>query len=146
MVREIEHITLTTGSTRTSPRDEVADHVVAHIRTSMAEANGRLGNTGWAVKMVPFDVPEVHCFDLLYEGAPVVRCWLNNHPDPKLTDMMWGSLGNFRLPGVKLTRPKPGCWLAVALLPEAVALFARSPGTLMEAGDLERCVAWALLE
>jgi hypothetical protein len=37
-------------------------------------------------------------------------------------------------------------WLAVTILPDGLSLYTSDPEKLMEAGDLERCVAWTLLE
>ena len=43
---------------------------------------------------------------------------------------------------VQLVRPRGQVWLAAAVMPAIIA----QPSILVEAGDLERCVAWAIIE
>ena len=73
------------------------------------------------------------------------RCWLclNAH----VSKSMWAAALTGRLdPEVHVSQPKSTPWLAAALLPAAISLGLIDPGVLMELGDLERCVAWALIE
>jgi hypothetical protein len=46
---------------------------------------------------------------------------------------------------VRLTKPASLPWLAVGLLPDGMALLGGRRELMIELGDFERCVAWALL-
>jgi len=50
------------------------------------------------------------------------------------------------LPDVRLTKPAVPPWLAAGLLPDGMALLGNQSDLMLELGDFERCVAWALLE
>lgn len=141
--RAFEHITITTGATRMSPRSEVDDETIAMIRAALAR-DGVMGETGWRVHLLETP-PGGRAFDLAYRGSLVVRCWLCT--DRSASDAMWEAASAV-VPDehVRLARPRGSPWLAASLLPGSVALLIKSRGALMEAGDLERCVAWALLE
>lgn len=144
-VLAIEHVTLTTGATRESARSEVADHVVHRIREALATSDGTLWDTGWRVALLP--TPEGgHVFDLLWRGTPVVRCWLC--VDGGASDEMWRAAkgGGIVLPGTRLMRPRRVPWLAASMRPEVLSLKDGTATVVGEAGDLERCVAWALLD
>lgn len=140
-VKHIEHITITTGASRLSARREVNADTIAFIRTALAEKDGRLDDSGWVVTIIP--TPEGgHVYDLIYHGALLARCWLCVSDD--VSDAMWGAASaQGILPGTRLHRPVTTPWLAVTLLPAAIAV---EPGILLQLGDLERCVAWALLD
>jgi len=141
MVKAIEHITITTGATRMSARSEVDDETVRHLQRAIAEGSP-LGD-GWMYQAQPLlGCTQAWVFDLVCVGAPVVRSWLC--ADSKQTDAMWARASEEPIDErVVLHRPRGVPWLACALLPGALSI---GPEILMMAGDLERCVAWALLE
>jgi hypothetical protein len=47
---------------------------------------------------------------------------------------------------VRLTKPALLPWLAVGLLPDGMVLLGNQSDLMLELGDFERYVAWALLE
>jgi hypothetical protein len=47
---------------------------------------------------------------------------------------------------VQLVRPRGQVRLAAAIIAEALAQVVEHPYVLPEAGDLERCVAWAIID
>jgi hypothetical protein len=138
--RALEHITITTGASRLSPRSEVSDQIVDRIRAALAE-DGHLWDTGWRVALLP--TPEGgHVYDLIWRGVTVARCWLC--VSSEVHESLWAAASASTLdPHAQLTRPRNTPWLAAALTAQALQVPADE---LMAAGDLERCVAWALLE
>lgn len=143
MTEALEHITITSGASRRSPRTEVSNEIVGALRADIA-ARRRLIGSPWAVSL--HQTPEGgHVFDLTYNGMAAARCWLCLHSH--ISNSMWTSALTGRLdPEVLIRQPKSTPWLAAALLPAAISLGLISPVVLMELGDLERCVAWALIE
>lgn len=136
----IEHITITTGASRLSPRSEVNDAVVTLIRTSLADHEGRLADTGWTIDLIP-SPPGGHVYDLVYRGSRIARCWLCTDADA--ADAIWLSATAGAPAGTRLHRPMTMPWLAAGLMEGAMVA---GPEALLAAGDLERCVAWALIE
>jgi hypothetical protein len=123
-----------------SSRTEVDDGVVEFVRRSLA-GDGRIRD--WKIETRP--IPGGFDFDIRYRGALVVRCWLC--VDRSLSEALWEAATQF-VPDerVVLARPKGAPWLAGSIAPSAVLVAMADPSVLFEAGDLERCVAWALLE
>lgn len=143
MTRAIEHITITTGATRMSPRSEVDDQVLARVRADMM-ADAPLMGTAWrvAVRETPAGG---HVYDLTHAGAEIARCWLC--VDRSVSDAMWEAAQSGVIDErVRLARPRGAPWLAAAILPGAITAALARPAVMMEAGDLERVVAWALIE
>ena len=139
----MEHITLTTGAARVSPRSEVGDHVVAAVRADLA-AGRRLMDTPWRVSLFPTP-PGGHVYELQHGDLKIARCWLC--VDPRVSDAMWeAALSGAVDERVRLSRPRGAPWLAAAILPDAIEAALRHPALLMEAGDLERVIAWTLME
>lgn len=143
----IEHITLSSGHTRRSPRAEVSEAVIDRIRAAIAEGSGDVGG-GWTVRLVP-GLPEgTAAYDLLHDGRRVVACYLGIARPA--ADEMWAQIDAVMpmLPGAVRRRPKRAPWLAVMPVPDPAVLA--DPGAfadiLLEAGDLERCVAWAIID
>jgi hypothetical protein len=133
----IEHLTLISGHTRRSPRFEVNSGTVDYIRDRIANREGKLDPTDWQVKLRPMpELKHSYVFDLYHSGERVVACYLCTHVEEH--DGMWNAIKQAGLRG-KAKEPKVP-WLACAVIGIA------APDVLMEAGDLERCVAWALME
>ena len=140
MLRAIEHVTVTTGASRMSPRSEVDDGVLAEVRGRLAA--GDVGQ-GLSVAIAQREAEGV-LYDLVDAGRPIVRCWLCL--DRAVADAMWGaaeSYGRLVDARARVRRPKAAPWLAVALLPDALT---SAPERIMDSGDLARIVAWALIE
>ena len=122
----------------------VADHVVSGLQVIIAEGGGAVGNTGWAVLIVE-RTPDGAIFDLSHRGVEVARCFLAITPASE--QRLWGEASAYpTLPGVRLTKPGAPPWLAVGLLPDGMVLLGNQPDLMLELGDFERGVAWALLE
>ena len=86
-------------------------------------------------------------YDMLFEGQPVVMCLLCT--DPRADKIMWDSA--MLLPNVTgaiVHKPKATPWLAAYLRLDhpGIANPAEFADVLHEAGDLERVVAWALID
>jgi hypothetical protein len=137
----IKHLTMLTGHVRSSPRSEVDQRTIDFIRGSLTDGSGALGATGWAVLRIDAP-PGGFCFDLSMTGNEVARCWLAT--TAAAADAMWLAAQEMpRLPGVNPGQPSLP-WLAVGLLPDGMKAL-RSAIPIGQLGDLERCVAWALL-
>jgi hypothetical protein len=143
MPKAIEHITITTGASRMSPRAEVNTGVMDIVRADMAAGRPLMG-TEWRYHPLPTPAGG-SAYDLTHDGTPIARCWLCI--DPAVSDDMWEAASAAPLDErVRLTRPRAAPWLAAALRPEAVPAVMKAPAILVEAGDLERVVAWILLD
>lgn len=145
MRRSLEHITITTGAARLSPRAEVDPETIARIRRSLGPSGGDLW-AGWSVRRIGPAPAGTWVWDLLHDGRRIVACWLC--AERRQSEMLWDLASRVGgIPGTRLHRPTGVPWLAAALVPPPAILsdpvvFA---DILHEAGDLERCVAWALL-
>lgn len=145
MSRPIEHITLTSGAVRMSPRAEVRDDVVAEVARLM-RTGGRLPG-GWSVRVQPLEAGAWR-FRLAVGLVPVVDCWLC--ASAEASDATWeaATAEGVADERVVLHRPRGVPWLAAALCPAGVAALSAGALTvddLRAAGDAERCVAWAIL-
>ena len=159
--RSIEHITLTTGGVRMSPRSEVEEDTIRRIVAAMraggktkpdgllpantdnvqVRAGGKLW-AGWSVRVQPLG-PGAWRYDLAQQDTTVVACWLC--AEKATSDEIWeqaiehSTLDEHAV----VARPRGVPWLAVTLLPSALLMSAEQIGM---AGDAERCIAWAILE
>ena len=136
MSRSLDHITTTTGAARRSPREEVSSNVIAALSAAIIRG-GHVG-AGWHVGAEP--KPGGWVYTLTHQGAAISRCWLCR--DAAHTDELWSEASGAAPDTTLLTKPGGVPWLAAEILPGALA----APEHLIAAGDLERCVAWALLE
>jgi hypothetical protein len=137
MSAAMEFITLTTGATYMSGRDEVTDGVIEQIGHALA-ADGTLW-AGWSVKCE--QAPGGAAFIMLMHDVAVAQCMLCW--DQTVSDETWEVVQNHVPDRVVAHRPRGVPWLAVSILPAAVLQY---PDKLMELADAERCVAWTLLD
>ena len=122
-MRELTHVTLTTGHSRRSPRSEVDDDIVEAFKPIVSGGGGEINGLH-----VRIETP--HTFTLSGRaGSPAVRCWLTTtaDADPRL----WATAGG---DGPEPTAP----WLAVRILVDALKC---TPDEMIMLGDAERCVA-----
>ena len=134
----LTHLTLTSGHARTSPRSEVTDDVIRMLAPIVGAGGGEIHGLRLALERGG----DPALFSLGWgEGAPAVRCVLSASGSPVAWD---AALRIARDSGVvrDLAEPPPP-WLAIAVLPAALAL---DPERLAMLGEAERCVAWAILE
>lgn len=141
----IEHVTMLTSHTRMSPRNEVSTEIIDHIRERIAMGDGKIDKE-WSVEIVP-SPDGGHVFDILFHGRIMVRCWLCTDED--YSAEMWRAAMSPK-PAHKGNRPKHIPWLAVEFAFQETdpilkheRIFKR---IMQELGDLERCIAWALIE
>ena len=143
MAASLEHVTLTTGAANVSRRDASSDDMIAWARDRLANGDE---SEGWSVKLIPGgpEAAGMHVFDLLHEGRRVVVCILcaEEAASPKA----WRMAKQLPImPGTRLHVPSQVPWLAVALDPAGLDPMP-DPQVLRFAGEIERYVAWALLE
>lgn len=138
----MHHLTLMTGHTCLSPRTAVDDRTIDLIRPAVIAGRGTLGNTGWQIKMVSGSQPGGAAFECHSRGLWVVSCYMAW--EPAGADEMWAAAMTHLLvlPGIR--RPPTLPWLAAAIMPGVLRLDAAD--LLFEVADLERCVAWTVLE
>jgi hypothetical protein len=143
-VNVLEHITLTTGASRLSARREVADAAIDAVRMALAD-DGAIAGTKWSVALLPSPLG-VFAFDLAWGSQPIASCWLcvNNAQSREL----WTQICLMpTIPGTRLHEPIHIPWLAAALTVDPQWLVTSDYRNIMfEAGDLERIVAWALID
>lgn len=140
----IEHLTLTTGHTRSSPRSEVADDIVEVLKPLVASGAGVLGDTGWSFGVKYGPAPGSACFIIINGSHRIATSYVAWTPEGAaavwpLAARMAGKTGADTPPSPPGRVP----WLAVILMPDVINV---SLNIIMEAGDLERCIAWTVIE
>jgi hypothetical protein len=146
----IEHITITSGAVRMSARTEVRPEIKAKVGRLLRK--GGVLWDGWSVEVRAIEAieggppgPAGWVFDAHHGGIRVVRCWICRLEEASA--QLWEEAsGHAEDPRVVLHRPRGAPWLAAWLDPEHLEALMSTPMVLMQAGDLERCVAWALLD
>jgi hypothetical protein len=144
-MKAMEFITLTTGATAMSSRNEVADSVIAQIGQALA-ADGTLW-AGWSVTLSS----TITSYARIDRGAGAAGFLMTLHDvamsrcmvcwDKTVSDEAWETVQEAVPEQVVVHRPRGVPWLAVAILPGVL----QHPMQLMELADAERCVAWALI-
>jgi hypothetical protein len=156
-------ITLTTGHSVVSVRDDVSNDVIKQLIERINR--DRSLSSGWSVELHEprrqGDAGEVFKWTMRQQGYAIsycVLCWdatLSPSDDPppnsaKAWAAMYADVANE--PGVMTLPPPPAPWLAVTILGHGTVALAKQIGVeqmaqkLLELADAERCVAWALLE
>ncbi|KQQ61167.1 hypothetical protein ASF69_01715 [Rhizobium sp. Leaf311] len=139
-MKKIAHLTLFTGHLRNSPRSEVHWDTIKFLRPYVLGASGEIGDTGWTVRMVE-GITQGSCgFTLHHSGLWLLSCfmaWTTAADNP-----MWGVVEKVS----KTSVPKPDLvpWLAIHAMPDF--FWFTDPHAIMEAADLERCIAWTVIE
>jgi len=130
-----------TGASRMSSRTEVSDDVLNRIREALLYTGGEIA--GWTI--ASREVSGGYEFDLWHSGTKIVQCWFCT--ERGASDRMFEEASATAIDErVILARPKGTPWLGVTLFPESLLTALSNPSILLQAGDLERCVAWTLLE
>lgn len=141
-MKEIAHLTLFTGHLRNSPRNEVPPEAIKMLMPYVMSAGGEIGSTGWTVKMVQGAAPGSCGFTLHHSGLWLFSCymaWTTTADAP-----MWEIAK--QVSNTSLPKPKSVPWLAIHAMPDMPLIMLRAPLAIMEAGDLERCIAWTVIE
>lgn len=141
-MRTIAHLTLFTGNLRNSPRHEVPRSTIDKLMPYVMSGGGEIENTGWTVKMVQGVAPGSCGFTLHHSGLWVFSCymaWTKATSAP-----MWEVVKG--ITKTSLPKPKSAPWLAVDAMPDMPLLMFKAPQAMFEAGDLERSIAWSVIE
>ena len=159
-MRALQHLTINAGHNRTSPRDEVADSVVELLRPIIIAGGGAIAGTDFSLKLTNGQHSTI--FTINYNDVPIVTCGLASTREgisevwpamvrlvESLRDMIvrktgWSPNQVKRLLPLPSAEPQAPPLLAVLLFPHA-GLMA-GPSVLAMAADLERCVAWTILD
>jgi len=137
----MEHLTLATGHSRMSHRSEIHNDVIRLIRPAVAAGAGTLGRTGWSIRMFEGREQGGAGFECRHGSLWIVSCYMAwSRP---AADEMWSAATKSALLANGLQQPRGLPWLAVALMPDALRA---QPSIVREAGDMERCVAWTVLD
>ncbi|MND98269.1 hypothetical protein D3C80_906120 [compost metagenome] len=141
-MNSIAHLTLFTGHHRDSPRIEVPREIIDMLMPFVMSAGGDIGNTGWTVKMVQGVAPGSYGFTLHHSGLWLFSCYMAWSTAADTS--MWGVVR--QVSKTSLPKPKSVPWLAVHAMPSMPMIMLKAPHALAEAGDLERCIAWTVIE
>jgi hypothetical protein len=140
---QLEFVTVTTGNTMRYERADMPDAVIDTVGT-LLRAGGVLPR-GWTV-VVQRSTPEEAMYDLLLDGIMVTHCWLclSQH----VAEQIWHNATDASdLPLVEAhQQPATVPWLAVGMAIGVIDIVQTRPERLMEAAEVELCVAWALAE
>ena len=152
----LHHLTLTTGHLAVTLRSEVTDETIDRLLPIVRTDGGYLPEVDlyidiWRHPAQASILQGVATFQISSGSEPMSTsplvfgtcCWR-----PELSDEAWGlvldSYHMFSLPLATSVRDAPELpWVAVALSPMILRELRRR---LIVLGDLERCLAWALIE
>jgi hypothetical protein len=157
MFDTLTHITLVTGHTAVTARREVRDEVLMRLQPIIDAEAGPVPEAGVYLDFIrPLD-PKTHrprdgaaawsILGGLKPPAPLlaqcVVCWKDS-----ISEECWGMIESMQevsgLPASPRTkRPGKVPWLAVVL---GAGIVSAPKNTIALLGDLERCVAWTLIE
>ena len=148
----LTHVTLTTGHVRASPRSEVADAVVDSLgprldrllageRVPLPELGAGYSMHGTAEGRSV--LLTVSAADHLVGHAPLTTVGIQGESDPRQS--LWRLLHQHHAwpLATSADRPPPAPWCAARI--ESGALL-KEHQVLPAIADLERCIAWALLD
>lgn len=148
MSKHLNHITLSTGHTRRSPRAEVGDDTIKALRPWLKAAliadrpaplPGPLGQRDGFAASCWIDKGALRCTIVDDEGLELLTFGIAARS--RQSGELWASLAAQY--GTPEPMAAPGTpWCAVALLPG----YAKQHGVSAWAGDFERCLAWTWLD
>ena len=141
-MEQIAHLTLFTGHLRNTSRREVRSDTIALLRPYVMGAGGEIGDTGWTVKMIQGVAPGSCSFELHHSGLWLFSCymaWTTTADKP-----MWDVVKQASKTAV--SKPEHAPWLAVHAMPDFPLIMFKAPHAIFEAGELERCIAWTVIE
>lgn len=137
MIRSMEFVTLTTGSTTMARRADVTEDTMALARELLA---GETSSMGWSASSAS-PAPEVHHYSIFWRGAPVAECLLCQ--SAALSGPLWETAEAMAPAQVVLHRPRGTPWVAVHLLPGSMMLHRDD---LLALPWLEIAIAWSFIE
>ncbi|WP_288430156.1 hypothetical protein [uncultured Agrobacterium sp.] len=141
-MQTIAHLTLFTGHLHNSPRKEVPRWAIDTLMPYVMSAGGEIADTGWTVKMVQGVSPGSCGFTLHHSGLWLFSCYMawNTTADKPMWEIVK------QISKTSAPKPKSVPWLAIHAMPSMPLIMLRAPHALSEAGDLERCIAWTVIE
>ncbi len=139
---QLNHYTLITGHGRLTDRSEVADDVIEALRPIVVNDGGDLPG-GLGLVVTPSESAGGWVFTVYHASTPLVTCGLAITPEA--AGEVWPCLLEVgKVTGLPiLPRQPPVPWLSVAILP-GLNLFGMEMWEWL--GDLERCIAWTLID
>ena len=142
--QELAHLTLNTGHLRNSPAHEVSPEVIDCLAPLVQAGGGPIPQCpGWSCK-ITCDATGAF-FEFSQGQIPCIHCTLVW--DAKEADELWScaSRSVFTVAaGISTKMPTTLPWLAVnLLLPSFIMCYATDLAVM---GDLERCLAWTILQ
>lgn len=146
---DLHHLTLNTGHLRLSPRAEVSEEVIAVLRPLVAKGSAPVpGMAGWHLHFV-FPEDGAVFFQIAdrpgLSKTPVLMAIVAWQAEAAATAWKTATTSYKQICGPGCLAPPampPVPWLAVWLTPFAGRV---RPDELFAFGDLERCVAWAVI-
>lgn len=144
---ELAHLTFTTGHLRMSPRSEVCRSTVETLVADIA-ARRSLGGTEWTALIDRLDAG-CWSYRIRYAGITVAHAVLCL--DASKLDRCWQETSKWMTMGASIPDMPHSPYLVCAISePGSVAMVRLFPSEctdiMMQLGDLERCIAWALAE
>jgi len=144
--KSLYHYTLNTGHGNHSPRSGVQDSVIDILRPIVLDGRGNIPNTDLTIKR---DTTGTSAMFTIFSVAPLITCGLVM--DKEDASIIWSPLSELQVQtdafiGINSVRREPPDQyplLAVYIIP-TVAMVPHS--TLMMLGDLERCIAWTIID
>ena len=149
------HSTLNTGDSRRCPRSEVGEDIIAALKPLIAQGGGYVTESDISVAITRQGGGA--CFTIFEGEKPLVNCSMAWDKDSQ--DYVWSCAERLYLDTTEVAQRATGAWsdaimaepimpdelpwLAVVLLP---SLFGTRRETLAMLGDMERCIAWAILD
>lgn len=145
----LHHLTMTTGHTRRSYRDEVADEAVdwarQAIRDAIVSGHVPLPPMGPQWRLACTREPSKALLCSVWRDEMVVATFgvaAHSRHGAKL----WRALLETATRPIAVTECPPEPWVAVRLELGAAAVADDQPDALEMIADMERCVAWGFLE
>lgn len=144
MNNELSHLTMTSGHINLSPRSDVCDEAIALLTPIIRAGGGKVPIDDGNIAIAIARAKDGATIQILCDAIPCILCALAWRPDT--SSQWWDKLLEIaRLSDViaPVLRQPPAPWLGVIILPTCV-LLTREQMQMM--GDLERCIAWTILE
>lgn len=149
MSKYLHHLTMTTGHTRKSYRDEVSDEVVAWARQAIRDAivSGYVPlppmGIEWRLACTRESSKALLCS--VWRGVSVVATF-GVAAHSRHGSKLWRALMETATTPIAVSQCPPEPWVAARLELGAAAVADDDPEPLGMIADLERCVGWAFLE
>lgn len=136
--RYLHHVTLTTGHVLVTPRSDMRDGIAEMIRPVLEAGSGDLG--GIPVRVLRREADMAALSIGLPMAVLMTVCW----GDPAASQALWSDIGAKRRGAPSGDQAPAVPWLAVSLDLLVLAMLPQDTQSML--GDLERCIAWTLID